>query len=285
MSKKPKKTIFFVLLVVVLLLLCCGVPSIFSFFNFKNKDEIILGFSEPPWLYTSEDLETFNFEMELMELLEIDLGENYLESVMEDVEEDFEVKEGVVEKKEEERVEVKTYSSEFFPEFSFEYSGWKLDERLSDSKLVGNGKDLELTLEKDNYILRINLTTLGPAGFEPICYKEGEIAYTRIQGDTVRAFDGISYSYGYMYDQEHETESFEMAKEMYFGEEGYFACGDTNILGITSTTFFDEEFFSQDYLSAIMSAKLHEKGDKNESIIKQADEIIKKLVSVQGLEP
>jgi len=281
MDKKPKKKIFWILLVVVLLLLCCALPSLLGILNLRKQTEV-LGFSEPPWLYMKEDLEKFEFDMELMELLGIDLGEDYLESVIEEIDEDFEIDTEVVKKEEEEKkVEVKdkveTYSNEFFPELSFEYSGWELEEKLRDSKLITNAKDLELTLKKNNYILQISLTTVGPMGLEPMCYKEDEIEYTRIQKDTVRAFDGISYSYGYMYDQEHEAESFEMAKEFYVEQDGYIACGDSNILKVTSTTFIDEEFFSEDYLSAIISVKLHEKGEKDNDTIKQADQIVAHL--------
>ncbi len=278
MSKKPKKKIILIVSIIVILLLCCGLPGILSFLTFRNQGKV-LGFSEPPWLYMKEDLERFEFEMELMELLGIDLGENYLENVIENMDEDFEIKpEEVVEKEEKiEEEKVERYSNEFFPELSFEYSGWELEEKLSDSKLISNAKDLEITLRKNKYILQINLMPLGPTGFEPTCYRDDEIEYTRIQGDIVRAFDGISYSYGYMYDQEHERESFEMAKEMYVGEEGYFACGDTNIFDITSTTFFDEEFFSDDYLSALISVKLHEKGEENKKTIKEADDIVMSL--------
>lgn len=280
MNKKPKKKIFWIILIVILLLLCCGLPSILGILNLRKQTEV-LGFSEPPWLYMKEDLERFEFEMELMELLDIDLGENYLETVIEDLGEDFEIKQEEEEIKEEKiiekKAEVKEYSNEFFPELSFEYSEWELEEKLRDSKLINNAKDLELTLKKNKYILQISLTTVGPMGLEPMCYKKDEIEYTRIQGDTVRAFDGISYSYGYMYDQNHEAESFEMSKEFYIGEDGYVACGDTNILKVTSTTFIDEEFFSEDYLSAIISVQLHEKGEENEKVIKEADQIVSHL--------
>lgn len=278
-EKKPKKKLVVILVVVAILLLCCGGPIAVLTMTGRgitlfDSDEPI--FSSPPWLYIQEDKDTFDAEVELMELLGVDLGEEYIEEVLEeDGDFDFSRDYGEVE---EAKVEFEKYTNDLYPEISFEYSNaWKLTEETEESEMVDNGKNLTIILERDDYVLRITNMVMPPMGLVEMCYEKDKVEYTRIEGDIVRVVDERGYTYGYLYDSNHEKEYFEDLKDMNrVGTEEFVACGDTYILKTTSSSFQDDEF-GDDNLGAIVSVMLYEQGEKNEKILSEVEDIVLEL--------
>ncbi len=232
-------------------------------------------FTKPPWLYSQEDIDSFDAEMELMNLLGIDLGEEYISEVLED-DGDFDFSKSEKEKPEEVKVEESLqYSNDLYPKIEFEYSSlWKLTEELKESELVDDAKNLTIIMERDDYVLRISTMVMPPMGLEGMCYEKNQLEYTRIGGDVVRVVDERGYTFGHLYDDNHEKGYFNDLKELNrVGTEDFIACGDINILKTT------ESSYSNEYgdLGAIVSVILHERGEKSIEIISDVDDIILSL--------
>lgn len=284
-DKKPKKKIVLIAVLIAVLLLCCIAPIIISItLGIFGQDENPGRYTEPAtitdplWLNNEKDLGDFQSDKELMELLGINIGEDYFRDILDNYYEDLE--EIIIEEKEEEEIEEEeiitemyTYSNEFFPELTFQYpSTWQLFEKLENSEMLKDAKDLDLTLRKGDYELFVSAISVGPMGLHAICYEDLE--YTRIKDEIIRSFDGVGYSYGYFYDNSYDKKTFEEIKDLE-GDGDYIGCGDINILKGTPTTFTDE--MTEDNLSAILTIFLQEKGAYDENIIRESDEIIKQL--------
>lgn len=278
-QKPKKKKLLVVLVVAAVVILCCGAPLAISMITYGVVgDSASLRYSEPAvveepiWLHRDDDVEDFESDMELLDLLGISFDESDYLDILDSYPEDFE-EVVIADTQTDEEVKMNTYTNDYFPNFTFEYSSdWHVTEDYEDSEFEEGAQDLEITLEKDDYVLSISLIPIGPIGLHANCYED--LDYTRVQDEIVRAFDGDGYDYGYMYDDEYDQEAFESSRELY-GEGDYVACGDLNILGGTETTFYNDVV--EDYLTALLSVFLHEKGAKDENIIKEVDDIVVQL--------
>lgn len=75
----------------------------------------------------------------------------------------------------------------------------------------------------------------------------------------------------------YSSEDFKSSKEMH-SDNDYIACGDIYVLSVIPTKIWDEEFSTDDYLSALVSASLKEDGDSDEEIIEEVDGIIEQVL-------
>jgi hypothetical protein len=250
-KERPKKKFWIIFFVVFLLLLCCVIPtSLFFVKEGRTFYKNILKFMNVP-IDEDSDSDNGDIKLEEEEHLIIEAEENGLIGG------------------------IKVYTSEFFPELYIEYpKSWILSEKVTDSTMTG-AKDVTLKFEKSGYTLQFSIMPVGPVGLYADCYTEDKLDYVRIQKEYVRNYDGENYFYGYLYDSDFRANDFEEARSFEgYGDE-YIACGDLHILGILKTSFFDKDFFSDDYLYALVGASLYEKGVRNEDILLEADAIVK----------